>query len=507
MALLVNYLSKEKYFTIYLITISNILNEEYPIPNNTKRISLSEEKISIFEVIEREHLDILIYNFYIKGDMDKLNKLNTTKVIFYNHSSFLFWIYFGLNQLRQSLYQTYQNCKYVISLIPVENDYLFKKWGINSILMSNPSSFEYNSVTPSDLSNKNIIMIGRIDTFKRYELGVQAMEKIIKEIPECQMNIISDYYSSLNKLIKKLKLENNIRFTGYQKNIDIYLKNASLHIFPSISESYGLVLSEAKIYGIPTIMCGLDYLALADGGTVIIYDDNPETIAKEALKILKDDKYRKKLGKEARESMKNRKNILIAKRWVKLLLSVYKGDYKSYNKLTKGINDTLIKHQLLEGNLVQSEQKEEEVNSTYAKALLELEKISQMTQDEAKSVLMDKMLDSAKEDAAKEAQGHLESRIARLKGLIANSRIIDTGKLDTSSVQLLSRVTVLNTKNKAKMTYSIVPDTEANLKEGKIALSTPIAKGLLGKKVGDKVDIKVPAGIINLEILEIALSI
>ena len=333
MALLVNYLSKEKYFTIYLITISNILNEEYPIPNNTKRISLSEEKISIFEVIEREHLDILIYNFYIKGDMDKLNKLNTTKVIFYNHSSFLFWIYFGLNQLRQSLYQTYQNCKYVISLIPVENDYLFKKWGINSILMSNPSSFEYNSVTPSDLSNKNIIMIGRIDPFKRYELGVQAMEKIIKEIPECQMNIISDYYSSLNKLIKKLKLENNIRFTGYQKNIDIYLKNASLHIFPSISESYGLVLSEAKIYGIPTIMCGLDYLALADGGTVIIYDDNPETIAKEALKILKDDKYRKKLGKEARESMKNRKNILIAKRWVKLLLSVYKGDYKSYNKL------------------------------------------------------------------------------------------------------------------------------------------------------------------------------
>ncbi len=115
--------------------------------------------------------------------------------------------------------------------------------------------------------------------------------------------------------------------------------------------------------------------------------------------------------------------------------------------------------------------------------------------------------ENAEYDAAKEAQGHLESRIARLKGLIANSRIIDTGKLDTSSVQLLSRVTVLNTKNKAKMTYSIVPDTEANLKEGKIALSTPIAKGLLGKKVGDKVDIKVPAGIINLEILEIALSI
>ena len=128
-------------------------------------------------------------------------------------------------------------------------------------------------------------------------------------------------------------MEKNVRFTGYQKNIEIYLKNASLHIFPSISESYGLVLGEAKIYGIPTIMCGLDYLALADGGTIIIYDDNPDTIAKEAIKILKDDKYKKKLGKKARESMKKRKNILIAKRWVKLLLSVYKGDDKAYEKL------------------------------------------------------------------------------------------------------------------------------------------------------------------------------
>ena len=235
--------------------------------------------------------------------------------------------------MRQSLYHTYQNSKYVISLIPFENDYLFKKWGINSILMSNPSTFEYNSVTPSDLSNKNIIMIGRIDQGKRYELGVQAMEKIIKEIPECQMYIIAEYYSSFIKLIKDLKLENNVRFTGYQKNVEIYLKNASLHIFPSVSETYPMSLSEAKIYGIPTIMCGLDYLALAEGGTVIIYDDNPETIAKEAIKILKDDKYRKRLGKEARESMKKRKNILIAKRWVKLLLSVYKGDDKSYNKL------------------------------------------------------------------------------------------------------------------------------------------------------------------------------
>ena len=84
MALLVNYLSKEKYFTIYLITNSNILKEEYPIPNSTKRISLSEQKVSIFDVIEREHIDIFIYNFYMTDVMDKLNKLNKTILVLIN---------------------------------------------------------------------------------------------------------------------------------------------------------------------------------------------------------------------------------------------------------------------------------------------------------------------------------------------------------------------------------------------------------------------------------------
>ena len=76
-----------------------------------------------------------------------------------------------------------------------------------------------------------------------------------------------------------------------------------------------MVLIKTKIFGIPTIICGLDYLALAKGGTVYIYDENPETIAKEAIKILKDDKYRKKLGKEAKKSMEKIKNDLIIKKW------------------------------------------------------------------------------------------------------------------------------------------------------------------------------------------------
>jgi len=263
----------------------------------------------------------LVYNSYDKREIDKLNKLQKTKIIYYDHSVFLFWILFG-QSFYNSIYQSYKKCKYVISLVPLENDYLFKKWGINSILMHNLQTFEYDLVKPSDLSSKEIIMIGRTDDgLKRFDLGIIAMKSIIKEIPECKMYIIGAHNRDLQKLIKHSHLENYMQFTGFHRNIGKYLKSVSLHIFTSIAEAYAMVLSETKIYGIPTILCGLDYLSLAKGGTVIIYDDNPETIAKEAIKILKDDKYRKKLGKETRKSMKKVRNNLIVKRWVKLLIT------------------------------------------------------------------------------------------------------------------------------------------------------------------------------------------
>ena len=113
--------------------------------------------------------------------------------------------------------------------------------------------------------------------------------------------------------------------------------------------------------------------------------------------------------------------------------------------------------------------------------------------------------ENAEYDAAKEAQGLLEMRIAKLKDTIANSRIIDESKIDTSKVQLLNKVTIRNTKNNAQMIYTLVSESEADLKAGKISVTTPIAKGLLGKKVGDIVEIKVPSGIMSFEIINIAL--
>jgi transcription elongation factor GreA len=108
-------------------------------------------------------------------------------------------------------------------------------------------------------------------------------------------------------------------------------------------------------------------------------------------------------------------------------------------------------------------------------------------------------------DAAKEAQGMLEMKIAKLKDLVANARIIDESKLNTDEVNILSRVKIKNTANGTSVEYTIVADSEANLREKKIGASTPIAKGLLGHRVGDIVEIRVPAGVMKFEIETISI--
>lgn len=113
--------------------------------------------------------------------------------------------------------------------------------------------------------------------------------------------------------------------------------------------------------------------------------------------------------------------------------------------------------------------------------------------------------ENAEYDAAKDAQGMLEMRIQKLKDTIANSRILDQSKIDTDTVQIMNKVRIKNKKNGAEMEYTIVSESEANLKEGKISVNSPIAQGLLGTKVGDEVEIEVPSGKIPFKVLDISL--
>jgi transcription elongation factor GreA len=114
------------------------------------------------------------------------------------------------------------------------------------------------------------------------------------------------------------------------------------------------------------------------------------------------------------------------------------------------------------------------------------------------------LTENAEYSAAKEAQGMLEMKISRIEDIINRSRVIDESKIDTSTVRILNRVKIKNKTNNSVMEYQIVPESEANFKLGKIAISSPIAMGLIGKKVGDTVQIKVPSGIIPFEIMSIS---
>ena len=111
--------------------------------------------------------------------------------------------------------------------------------------------------------------------------------------------------------------------------------------------------------------------------------------------------------------------------------------------------------------------------------------------------------ENAEYDAAKEAQGLLELKISQLKATIATARMIDESKINTNEVQILTRVKLKNLKTNQTMSYMIVSESEANLKEGKLSVTTPIAKGLLGKKVGEKANVAVPSGNMEFEVLEI----
>ena len=145
----------------------------------------------------------------------------------------------------------------------------------------------------------------------------------------------------------------------------------------------------------------------------------------------------------------------------------------------------------------------------YDKMVAELKRLESVERPKASAAIAEAadkgdLSENSEYDAAKEAQAHLEDKINQLKLSISEAKIVDVSRLSTDAVQILSKVQMTNLANKAKMTYTIV--SEANLKEGKISIKTPIAQGLLNKKVGDEVEIKIPRGTLKLRIDNISID-
>ncbi len=147
----------------------------------------------------------------------------------------------------------------------------------------------------------------------------------------------------------------------------------------------------------------------------------------------------------------------------------------------------------------------------YDKLVAELHRLEAVERPKASAAIAEArdkgdLSENSEYDAAKEAQAHLESKINKMKLTIAEAKIVDVSRLSTDTVQIMSKVEMTNLANQAKMTYTIVSESEANLREGKISIQTPIAKGLLNKKVGDVAEIKIPSGLIRLRIDKISIE-
>ena len=147
----------------------------------------------------------------------------------------------------------------------------------------------------------------------------------------------------------------------------------------------------------------------------------------------------------------------------------------------------------------------------YDKLVAELKQLETVERPKASAAIAEArdkgdLSENSEYDAAKEAQAHLEDKINKMKTAIAEAKIVDVSRLSTDSVQIMSKVEMTNVANNAKMTYTIVSESEADLRAGKISITTPIAKGLLNKKVGDVAEIKIPRGIIRLRVDKISLD-
>ncbi len=148
----------------------------------------------------------------------------------------------------------------------------------------------------------------------------------------------------------------------------------------------------------------------------------------------------------------------------------------------------------------------------YDKLVAELQRLESVERPKASAAIAEArdkgdLSENSEYDAAKEAQAHLEAKIAQMKLTIADAKIVDTSRLSTDAVQIMSKVEMTNLTTNQKMVYTIVSETEANLKEGKISIKTPIAQGLLNKKVGDVAEIKIPRGTIKLRIDNISIEL
>jgi glycosyltransferase involved in cell wall biosynthesis len=329
--------------------------------NCNKYTHLKFRKANNFENLEKavveNKIDIIVQNedenLKEHKYLLKLKKKYGIKLVQIMHEYYFFFlIQYGVVDHYNYKWRPLKKFDAIISSVPCQI-YMYHLQQLNqSIYLPQYLSFEYKEIQPSKLKNKNILMIGRISSEKQFELGIKAMQIIIKKFPDAILKIIggfNKYTESLKKLAQDLNVSNNVMFYNSQQDLRSFYSNASLYFMTSSSESFSFVLAESKAYGLANIVTGKEYLVLTKKGSIVVKDNDYKEMAHKAIKLFSNMTYLQEQGRSARESLKNFLPEKVDVRYINLFESLMNGtskeffdsEYKKYINEKESLKDLL----------------------------------------------------------------------------------------------------------------------------------------------------------------------
>ena len=346
---LAELLVKTGKYDVYLITEQQS-DYDFKYNKKIKRHIVQKEFNALKDFDEENDIQIYIINNDLSSIVDFFHSFGK-KVIGIFHGVYLSLVFQNKTEIYRSwkLFSTFDS---FVHNIP-DDYWVYKKFGINnSIYIPNVFTFESKNTPSAPLTYKNLLMVARLDdVIKGGKYAMLAMAEIIKEVPDALLTIIGTDTHFIENLVKEFNIEKNVYYPGFSTNVTEFYLNASVLLVTSLSESYPMVMNEAKAYGLPIVAFNVDYCPCYQSGVITVEMFNYKEMAKEAVKLLKNYEYRKKKGEEAKLSLNNfETNNEKIEMWDKLFNAILNST-EDYNKLQREIenkyyNETAAKEHL-----------------------------------------------------------------------------------------------------------------------------------------------------------------
>jgi len=349
LSILSELLMKTGKYEVYLINeVSTQLDFRYH--RKVKREIQKKNIEAMRDFDEANDIQIYILNNDVSNSVN-IYKSFGKKVIGIFHGVYLSCV-FTNDPVIYNSWHLFDQFDSFIHIIP-DDYWVYKKFGFNNtIYIPNLYTFDHTKTPSAQLLYKNVLMVGRVDDIiKGGKFGIYAMAEILKEIPDAKLTIVGPYLPDfLKNLIKELKIGNSVTYVGFTQNISHYYLNASVLLVTSVSESFPMVMNEAKAHSLPIVSFDVDYSPSFQQGVITVEMFNYTLMGKEAIKLLKDFEYRKKMGEQAKLSLDVYNNNDTIIMWDKLFESLINGteDYHKFQEEVekKYYNETLAMEHL-----------------------------------------------------------------------------------------------------------------------------------------------------------------